>query len=435
MKSNRWIDLSRRVYARLLHLYPNEHRLEYGESMLQVFTDQLHSAYRNEGGRGVFSLWLRTLWDLGVSALKEQFSSPHLTAGLLEAVPNSPLPWKGVALVLVPGLIFFIAQISQLSGQDLFFLMVYRAGYFLIIPVLLVWVWQRKFPVWGLVPLGLLFRTVWDLGYRVINLQLDPTNPVWLRLLEWEWHHPNAIKIAVISAAFAIVLLLIVMIAIRQRLTRQTWFWLGAYGLLCACYLMSNYSLFYYNESYLVDFRLFLTDVAPSLLYDNAGFLLLILLGAFLAKRHGRLAMLLAMGYLLPTVLYGRFANYWNSLPEQVINTFLLLISITVLVYRFVIALAAPLWVVRSAGEGAQKKASLITLLVVLGIQAAMNIGVGAFMGFFYQYTGWSWVQWYDTIAAELIAAAGVGLASSLYGNVVSTPLQYSAEQLVVEAK
>ncbi|HTX79711.1 MAG TPA: hypothetical protein VMC62_08585 [Longilinea sp.] len=435
MKSNRWIDLSRRVYARLLHLYPNEHRLEYGESMLQVFTDQLHSAYRNEGGRGVFSLWLRTLWDLGVSALKEQFSSPHLTAGLLEAVPNSPLPWKGVALVLVPGLIFFIAQISQLSGQDLFFLMVYRAGYFLIIPVLLVWVWQRKFPVWGLVPLGLLFRTVWDLGYRVINLQLDPTNPVWLRLLEWEWHHPNAIKIAVISAAFAIVLLLIVMIAIRQRLTRQMWFWLGAYGLLCACYLMSNYSLFYYNESYLVDFRLFLTDVAPSLLYDNAGFLLLILLGAFLAKRHGRLAMLLAMGYLLPTVLYGRFANYWNSLPEQVINTFLLLISITVLVYRFVIALAAPLWVVRSAGEGAQKKASLITLLVVLGIQAAMNIGVGAFMGFFYQYTGWSWVQWYDTIAAELIAAAGVGLASSLYGNVVSTPLQYSAEQLVVEAK
>jgi hypothetical protein len=94
--------------------------------MLQVFTDQLRDAYQANEGRGVFSVWVRTLWDLGVSALKEQFSSPHLTAGLLEAVPNTPLPWKGVVLVLVPGLVFFIAQIVQLSGQDLFFLMVYR---------------------------------------------------------------------------------------------------------------------------------------------------------------------------------------------------------------------------------------------------------------------------------------------------------------------
>jgi len=126
MISNRWIDLSRRVYSRLLYLYPHEHRLEYGPSMLQVFTDQLRDAYQANEGRGVFSVWVRTLWDLGVSALKEQFSSPHLTAGLLEAVPNTPLPWKGVVLVLVPGLVFFIAQIVQLSGQDLFFLMVYR---------------------------------------------------------------------------------------------------------------------------------------------------------------------------------------------------------------------------------------------------------------------------------------------------------------------
>ena len=40
----------------------------------------------------------------------------------------------------------------------------------------------------------------------------------------------------------------------------------------------------------------------------DSGFLLLILIGAFLARRHGRLALLLPLGYLIPTVVFGRFA-------------------------------------------------------------------------------------------------------------------------------
>ena len=426
MKSDRWISLSRRVYARLLYLYPNEHRLEYGASMLQLFTDQLRSAYRDEGGRGVFSLWLRTLLDLGVSALKEQFSSPHLTAGLLEAVPNAPLPWKGVALVLVPGLVFFIAQTVQLSGQDLFFLMVYRAGYFLIIPVLLVWAWTRKFPVWGLVPLGLFFRTAWDLGYRVFNnLQIASYsyNPVLQWMLNTEKDHPNIVRIVVMAGLAAIIFLLVAIIARRQRVQRSTWIWLGAYVFLCACYLAADFWIYNYPGSVIVDLKMYLISIAPSIIFENIGLLLLILIGIFFARRHGRLAMLLVMGYLLPTVLYGRFANFWNSLPDNVVNTYLLLISITVLVYRFIIALAAPLWVVRSASDQSQRKASLIALLVVVGIQAAMNIGVGVFMWMFYQYTGWGWLEWYNTIAAELIAAAGIGVALSLYGNAAPTEI------------
>ena len=53
-------------------------------------------------------------------------------------MPNAPLPWKGVLLVLIPGLIFFVSQIEQvISDKDWFFIVYYRAALFLILPVVL----------------------------------------------------------------------------------------------------------------------------------------------------------------------------------------------------------------------------------------------------------------------------------------------------------
>jgi len=242
-------------------------------------------------------------------------------------------------------------------------------------------------------------------------------------MLNTEKDHPNIVRIVVMAGLAAIIFLLVAIIARRQRVQRSTWIWLGAYVFLCACYLAADFWIYNYPGSVIVDLKMYLISIAPSIIFENIGLLLLILIGIFFARRHGRLAMLLVMGYLLPTVLYGRFANFWNSLPDNVVNTYLLLISITVLVYRFIIALAAPLWVVRSASDQSQRKASLIALLVVVGIQAAMNIGVGVFMWMFYQYTGWGWLEWYNTIAAELIAAAGIGVALSLYGNAAPTEI------------
>ncbi len=420
MKLNHSIDLSRRVYARLLYLFPHEHREEYGVSMLQVFTDQLREAGKQNGGFGIFALWLRTLWDLGISAVKEQFSSPHLTAGLLEAVPNAPLPWKGVALVLVPGLAFFIAQLFQLSGQDWFYWMKYRAGYYLILPVLLVWIWQKKFPLWGLVPLGLFFRTVWDLGYRTYNGEFSFTHPDWFSWLEWGNPIGDITRIVITAAVLVAIVVLLWLISHRQHIQRRTWYWLGAYFVLCAAYLGGTYWV--YSSNGVFGWQI-LFDIAPSVLYESLGLLILILLGVFFARRHGRLSMLLMMGYLLPTVVYGRFSNFWVSLPEGVVNNYLLLISITVLVYRFIIALAAPVWVVRSAAPNAQRKASLITLLVCVAIQAVMSISVGVFMTLNYQYTGFTWVTWYVTFAEELVFIAGIGLALELYGNAVPVAL------------
>jgi hypothetical protein len=433
MQSNRRIDFSRRVYARLLYLYPQEHRIEYGPSMLQVFTDQCRSAIQSEGSKGIFFLWLHTIIDLGISVFKEQIASPYASRGLLEAIPNVPLPWKGVALVLVPGLIFFIGQVGQLTGQDWFYYLVYRAAYWLIIPVLLVWWRTRKFPIWGLVPAGLFFRTVLDFGYRLQSGELDPSNPLWARLIDLVTSYPYYFRIVMVVVILLTLILLCVLIARRQRIPRSALVWMGIYGFLFLFYLTANYWIYDFHQGNLSDWKVFLINIAPSVFYEYAGFLLLILLGTFLARRHGRLAMLLPMGYLLPIVLYGRFANIWNSLPDQVVNSYLLWISVTVLVYRFLIALAAPLWIVRSASEQTQRKASLITLLIVIGIQAGMNLGVGVFMYRYYQYTGWGTIEWYNSISAQLVMAAGIAVALALYGK--TAPAQAASEQIAFSTK
>lgn len=412
MRSNQNIERSRRVYARLLYLFPREHREEYGTSMLQVFTDQLRAVGRQEDGSGFFVLWLRTLWDLGISAIKEQFSSPHLTPGLLEAVPNQPLPWKGVALVLVPGLAFFIAQLAQLSGQDWFYWMIFRAGYFLILPVLIVWAWKRKFPLWGLVPLGLFFRTLWNLDYRIFFGGFIRVHSQWFSWLKWKESTADIFRVAVICIVIVTIITLLILFARHHKLPKKAWYWLGAYVFLCAAYVGASYLI--YSEDGSHGWQL-VAEFSPSILYESIGFLVLILLGSFFTRRHGRLAMLLLMGYLLPTVVFGRFSTFWNFLPENAVNTFMTLIFINVFVYRLIIALAAPVWVVRSAAPGAQRKASFITLLICVAIQAVMNIGVIVFMTLNYQYTDFTWLNWYVTFAAELVAVAGICLATVLY--------------------
>jgi hypothetical protein len=56
----------------LLRLYPARYRLEYGESMRQVFRASLRDAARRRGVAGITRLWLRTLRDLLLTALAER---------------------------------------------------------------------------------------------------------------------------------------------------------------------------------------------------------------------------------------------------------------------------------------------------------------------------------------------------------------------------
>jgi hypothetical protein len=232
MKSNRWIDSSRRVYAWLLGLYPREYSAEYGESMLQVFTDQCRAAHQENRPFGLFTLWVRTFFDLGKTAIHEHLTSPHAKQGLLEAAPGKPLPWKGVAVLLIPGLIFLVGQISQLTDTGWFWILTSKASYFLMIPVMLVWWKAKKFPVWGLVPLGLLVKNLFDLVYRVQIGGVNTSNPLWQTIEPAITWFQDA-EYAWITTGFLVFIIVILWKYIcRRSVPGIVWLLLGLYGLI-----------------------------------------------------------------------------------------------------------------------------------------------------------------------------------------------------------
>jgi hypothetical protein len=60
-------------YRRLLYLYPQEFRLEFGALLCQAFGDLLNRSFRSEGRRGLFRLWIRTFPDLFSSVVGQRF--------------------------------------------------------------------------------------------------------------------------------------------------------------------------------------------------------------------------------------------------------------------------------------------------------------------------------------------------------------------------
>ncbi len=445
MKSNSWIDASRRVYARLLHIYPQEHRDEYGPAMLQVFGDQCRAAYAGKRGWGLLALWLRSLPDLGISSLREHITSPNFTAGMLEAVPGRPLPWKGVLLVLLPGLVFLVSQIAQLNGRDWFYTVLYRGAYFLILPVLLVWALTRKFPVWGLIPLGMLYRTVWSFifgrflggyftlrlspgmaasphtlfigrAFGIVNTVLKPFNDFLQR--------SNARSAQIVALILLGFLVALVVIAWRRGMfSKAAWIWLGlGIGISLAAILLQvpSYLQAYGSSSgteVMAKFGLLVTWQFQ----DLAQILIIILAGTLLLRRYGSLALLLPLGYMIPSILYGRVT------PEESLIPFFIIWA-SVLVYRIILTLIAPVWILRSAGAGRQKRAFGITLLAALLISVALNT-----LFTIYYFPGQATTDismFFFSIRYPILDIAGIGLALALYRSSSDFSRQLSPSRL-----
>jgi uncharacterized protein involved in exopolysaccharide biosynthesis len=72
--SNRSLELSQRLYGRLLAAYPLRHRQEYGGAMAQLFRDQCRDAWAAGRTWGLLALWLRTLPDLVKTSVLERFT-------------------------------------------------------------------------------------------------------------------------------------------------------------------------------------------------------------------------------------------------------------------------------------------------------------------------------------------------------------------------
>jgi hypothetical protein len=443
MTADKNINSSRRIYASLLRLYPPEFRDEYGPSMLQLFTDQCRWTLQENGPRGMAFLWVRTLMDLVFSVLREHITSSTAAGALLEAVPNKPLPWKGVAVVLIPCLVFFIGQIGQLAGQDWFDLLIRRAAYYLILPVLLVWLLTRKFPVWGLIPLGMFFRNVMDLSssvkYVVGKTSVMITgvaDTLFVEQFTAFWgSHITETEILVVTFLLGTAIFLILRMARRRGFTRPAWVWTGLFLLLILgeqfhsfISLVTDYKLNVSEGTGYQEIPFILRNIA-STIYSNAapeiGFFLLILIGGLMARHHGRLALLLPLGYLIPTVVMG-YVDDWPNLPYS-----LFWISASVLAYRVLVTLVAPIWIVRSSSEHAQQRAGTIVLLAALGINVAAHaLYLSASLAAYGDRI--SRLDYYSYFSPELLILAGIALAITLYQPVNPAQPIPGAAQIVV---
>lgn len=412
METNKWVASSQHLYRWLLHLYPKTYRTVYEAEMFHLFTDQCREAYKQRGRLGILFLWFRTLIDLGITVIREHLIDPHSKIGLLEAVPNEPLPWKGVLLVLIPGLIFFISQVEQVtSSNDWFFIASHRAGYFLILPVLLVWLLTRRFPVWGLIPLGLLYATLanYNPDYVLTRLGLyDPFDP------DSQLIYTNPTSLGYFIAVSACIVLLCGLMgyhARQRQISRNAWKWLGLYGLLTLLRVAGEfYSFFqwnYHDDWSPLDVRNYLLQMPFWYLYESLPFLVLVFIGMFLARKHGGLIFLILLGYLLPTVVFGRYDTSYEITPFY-------LISLAVLIYRFIVALVAPIWLVRAASIPGRQRAAAIPVALAILCNMALHVIVALVWQATSNYEP-NVLALVSVLWDQLIIASGLGLAVALY--------------------
>jgi hypothetical protein len=349
--------------------------------MIQLFTDQCRSTISHQSRFGLLALWLRTIVDLCKTALIEHFSSPQAKVAFFQASPGTPLPWKGVLLVAIPGLVIFISQVGQLAGKDWYYRTLAWAGYAFIVPVLLVWWRARKFPVWGLIPMGLILQQfsvlLPDLLMRLYGwLAGSPLGNLLKPLADFPIIGNRTLLVPLI---FLTVLVVVGwLIARRWKFSGAAKGWLGIYILMLIGKMAMDVALILWNSLQFIPinhrfdgriiravFNTQLSYISGQCIYDaylGIFLLLLILLSVLLARRHGTLAFLLLLGYLLPTIVSG-------STSWAISGSYFLLVGGMVFIYRVSIAIIAPLWIVRASSRKQQEWAFMIPVVIALAAQ------------------------------------------------------------------
>ena len=424
MKTTHWLMNSRSLYATLLNLYPREYRETYAVPMMQVFTDQCLSAYQEHGFWGIIRFWLRIIPDLGYTALLEHFTAPTARWGLMEPVANAPLPWKGVILILLPGLVYLVSQIAQLTGQPWYLTVYYRGAFLLIIPVLIVWAITRRFPIWGLIPVGLLFHLVQEIGYQMIFVHPD----VFSRnlLLNAVLNLAKVIQAdpMVLSLVFIPIIVFLAVRYLKQAgSSRRFGVWLGTFLVLCLTQLIigiitisTSYQGVYIPVSYHEFWPMFKMSSSWDI-YNLTALLLLVFLGTLFTRRHGFYAIFIMVGYILPAMVVGMPWDL-DMLPNKAFVVAVL--TIALVGYRAILSIVAPIWMSRTPLEKDKKRVILISITIALAIHAVMQF----FYPIFYPDHGnvtWTWLASVFFEEGKLISA--FLLALSLYhGPIVRRP-------------
>jgi hypothetical protein len=105
-------------------------------------------------------------------------------------------------------------------------------------------------------------------------------------------------------------------------------------------------------------------------LYDSAAFLCLVFIGTLFTRRHGFFAILIPVGYILPTLVVGIPWGLENTLNPEIT---IIVISLAVLAYRLFLSLVAPIWMSRTSSQAGKERAVLISIAIALGIHATMQ--------------------------------------------------------------
>jgi hypothetical protein len=118
--------------------------------MSLLFRDLCRDAYRRSGVRGLAHLWIRTAIDLLWSVIAAH--AENLKERLMpNPIPATPMPWRQVALVAGPGLLFALSR--SVPG----FWWPSVAAYLLVIALAAITLLRtRRLPTWSLLALGLL---------------------------------------------------------------------------------------------------------------------------------------------------------------------------------------------------------------------------------------------------------------------------------------
>jgi hypothetical protein len=272
------MNLSERAYRALLRLYPLDHRREYQEPMLQHARDMLRAA-RPRGGWRVAGVTLHLVLDGLVNAGKE-----HLEAFMSDNRLIQPAPWSIILLAVIPGLLFTLSRESNTTWGILLAILAY--GYLALLLIGLPYLWrkQRRFPLWGLLPAGMLF---WFAVYfsgtglgALISALAGPNAPL------IEAQDGMALLQLVIAAT------LFVRLLPGRRIPRLAWV---ALGLIAAANLLSEYqySLWWFGATR--PFSGLLMYLARSGVGPLEG-LMLVAAGLLAARRYGVMALLFVLG-------------------------------------------------------------------------------------------------------------------------------------------
>jgi hypothetical protein len=419
---NQWINGSCNIYSFLLKAYPEEYRSEFSIDMMQVFRDETIARFNQKGWIGLLIYWLHIIPDFIYSVVVENVSSPTVTWGLMEPVPNKPLPWKGVFLVLLPCLVYLVAQISQFTGKFWYFAIYYWAGYLMMIPVLMVWAITRRFPIWGLIPLGIFYHV------------LDSSIFSGMQYLQ-NLNTGNAILNGVISiivhiwnTPLLVLLIMGTMIFLLLRRYKKEYpdsksfrVWLVVFAVFALVYIANNavrMAGFMFPEVTMQNVLLYPIRDPNAIcwqLYEIFVVVFLVCIGTLFLKQHGFFSIFVYVGYLLPKQLIG---YPWNVDELLSIEYAMLLIGVAIISYRVLLSLIAPVWMSRAVSQNRKTKAVIIPIIIAISI----SFIIAFYQYFFFPEAGRITLQTFLFAAmVQLKPILGLFFAISLY-RVISFP-------------